>query len=38
MPINKKKMSALKKEYGKKKGENVYYALEQKEKSKKHKK
>ena len=39
MPINKKKMAALKKEYGKKNGENIYYALENKEKnSKKHNK
>ena len=36
MPINKKKMAALKKEYGKKKGESVYYAMENK--NKKHKK
>lgn len=35
MPINKKKMNALKKEYGKKNGENIYYALEQKKKNKK---
>lgn len=38
MPINKKMMSSLKKEYGKKKGESIYYALENKKKSKKHKK
>lgn len=39
MPINKKKMSSLKKQYGAKKGEDVYYALEAKEKKKaKHKK
>ncbi len=31
MPINRKKMSALKKEYGTKKGKDVYYALENKE-------
>jgi len=36
MPINRKKMQALKKEYGAKKGKNIYYALEQKAK-KKHK-
>lgn len=30
MPVNKKKMTALKKEYGSKKGEDVYYAMEQK--------
>lgn len=35
MPINKKKMSNLKKEYGEKKGESIYYALENKDKSKK---
>lgn len=37
MPINKKKMAALKKEYGSKRGEEVYYAMENKSK-KKHKK
>lgn len=37
MPINKKKMSALVKEYGKKKGEEIYYALEAKAKKKLHK-
>jgi len=35
MPINAKKMKALKKEYGTKKWENVYYALENKKKKKK---
>lgn len=30
MPVIKKKMTALKKEYGAKKGESVYYALENK--------
>ena len=35
MPINQKKMKALKKEYGAKKGKDVYYALEQKAKQKK---
>lgn len=34
MPINRKKMMALKKEYGKEKGKQVYYALEQKAKKK----
>ena len=34
MPVNKKKMAALKKQYGKEKGERVYYAMEQKEKQK----
>lgn len=28
MPVQKKKMTALKSEYGSKKGESVYYALE----------
>jgi len=35
MPVNRKKMAALKKEYGEKKGKDVYYALEQKAKKKK---
>lgn len=35
MPVNKKKMAALKKEYGKEKGKSVYYALENKVKKKK---
>lgn len=34
MPLNKKKMAALKKEYGAKKGKNIYYALEKKAKKK----
>lgn len=34
MPINQKKMKALKKEYGAKKGKSVYYALENKQKAK----
>lgn len=38
MPVNKKKMSALKKEYGEKKGESVYFALENKMKKLKKKK
>ena len=38
MPVNKKKMVAMKKEYGAKKGEQVYYALENKNKKKKKKK
>lgn len=38
MPVNKKKMKALKEEYGKKKGENVYYAMENKDKKKAKKK
>jgi hypothetical protein len=36
MPVNKKKMAALKKEYGSQKGKNVYYALENKDKKKRH--
>lgn len=32
MPIKRKMMNNLKKEYGKKKGEQVYYALENKKK------
>lgn len=35
MPVNKNKMAALKKEYGAKKGEDVYYAMENKAKHKK---
>jgi hypothetical protein len=35
MPVNQKKMRALKKEYGPDKGERVYYAMEQKEKKRK---
>ena len=35
MPVNKKKMAALKKQYGSKKGEDVYYALENKRKRRK---
>lgn len=34
MPINKKEMSALKKQYGVEKGKKIYYALENKAKSK----
>lgn len=30
MPINRKKMTAMKKTYGVKKGEDVYYAMENK--------
>jgi len=35
MPVNRKKMKNLKKEYGPKKGEDVYYAMENKMKKKK---
>ena len=38
MPINRKKMVALKKQYGAKKGEEVYYAQETKAKKKVRKK
>lgn len=38
MPIKRKMMAALKKEYGAEKGKNIYYALEQKAKKKKKKK
>jgi hypothetical protein len=37
MPVDEKKMRALKKEYGPEKGERIYYALEQKDKDKKKK-
>lgn len=35
MPIKKKMMAAMKKEYGAKKGKSVYYAMEMKAKGKK---
>lgn len=38
MPVQKKKMKALKEEYGSKKGEEVYYAMENKAKHKPKKK
>lgn len=34
MPVNIKKMKALKAQYGDEKGERVYYALEEEEKKK----
>lgn len=34
MPVNQSRMKALVKQYGKEKGEEVYYALEAKEKKK----
>jgi hypothetical protein len=34
MPVNKKEMKNLKKEYGAKKGKQIYYALENKQKAK----
>lgn len=38
MPVNRKKMEAMKKQYGKEKGKDVYYALENKMKQKQKKK
>ena len=38
MPVNRKKMAALKKEYGDKKGKEIYYAMENKAKKKSKKK
>lgn len=38
MPINRKKMNAMKKEYGAKKAKQVYYAMENKAKAKSKKK
>lgn len=35
MPVNRKKMASLKKQYGAEKGKKIYYALEQKAKTKK---
>lgn len=34
MPVNKKKMAAMKKEYGAAKGKKIYYAVENKQKAK----
>jgi hypothetical protein len=34
MPVNKSMMKSMKKEYGAKKGEAVYYAVEAKQKAK----
>lgn len=34
MPVNKSMMQAMKKEYGSKKGKQVYYAIEAKQKAK----
>lgn len=34
MPVNRKKMKSLKDQYGKEKGKDVYYALENKAKKK----
>lgn len=38
MPVNKKKMKAMKEQYGKDKGKDVYYATEMKAKQKAKKK
>lgn len=38
MPVNRKKMDALKKQYGARKAKDVYYALENKAKASKKKK
>lgn len=38
MPVNKSMMQAMKKEYGSKKGKQVYYAVEAKQKAKTKKK
>jgi len=38
MPINKSMMNEMVKQYGKKKGKSVYYAVEQKQKQAKKKK
>ena len=37
MPINQKMMKSMQKQYGKKKGKDVYYAVEQKQKKAKKK-
>ena len=34
MPVNRKMMKAMKEQYGKKRGEDIYYAVEQKNKKK----
>ena len=38
MPVNKKMMKTMQKEYGKDKGKKVYYAVEAKQKAAKQKK
>ena len=35
MPVNRKMMKAMKEQYGKKRGEDIYYAVEQKQKNQK---
>ena len=37
MPVNRKMMKSMKEQYGKTKGEDIYYAVEQKMKNKKKK-
>ncbi len=37
MPMNKKKTAAMKKQYGKERGKDVYYAVEAKQKAAKKK-
>lgn len=37
MPVNRKMMKSMKEQYGKSKGEDIYYAVEQKMKNKKKK-
>lgn len=37
MPVNQKKMKSLKKQYGKNQGSKIYYAMENKSKTKKRK-
>lgn len=37
MPVNETKMAAMKKQYGSKKGERAYFAMEQKEKGRRKK-
>ena len=37
MPVNQKKMKALKKEYGEEEGKKIYYKLENKEKKRRKK-
>jgi len=34
MPVNRKMMKSMKEQYGSKKGEDIYYAVEQKQKNK----
>ena len=34
MPVNRKMMKSMKEQYGKERGEDIYYAVEQKKKAK----